>query len=137
MPFLKVATISEIPSGKMKHIEVNGEEILIANVKGKFHAVSDRCGHENARLSTGMLTDTIVICPFHYARFDVTTGKLISEPQLEGSAAANILAKCPEEVQKVMTQMLKHIAENQSLIKTYDLPVYEVKVDGGDLLVEL
>ena len=53
MPFLKVATISEIPSGKMKHIEVNGKEILIANVKGKFYAVSDRCGHENARLSTG------------------------------------------------------------------------------------
>ncbi len=137
MPFLKVATISEIPSGKMKHIEVNGKEILIANVKGKFYAVSDRCGHENARLSTGPLADTIVICPFHYARFDVTTGKLVSGPVLEGSGAANILAKCSEEAQKVMTQMLKHLAENQSLIKTYDLPVYEVKVDGTDLLVEL
>ena len=50
---------------------------------------------------------------------------------------ANILAKCPEEVQKGLTKMLKHLAENQSLIKTYDLPVYEVKVDGTDLLVEL
>ncbi len=85
----------------------------------------------------GAVADTIVICPFHYARFDVTTGKLVSGPVLEGSGAANILAKCSEEAQKVMTQMLKHLAENQSLIKTYDLPVYEVKVDGTDLLVEL
>jgi nitrite reductase/ring-hydroxylating ferredoxin subunit len=135
--YVKVAIKSEIPVGKMKHIEVNRKEIMIANVEGKFYAVSDRCGHENARLSTGTLTNTIVICPFHYARFDVTTGKVVSGPVLEGSGAANILAKSPEEVQKVITQMLKHTAENQSLIKTYDLQVYKVKVDGNDLLVQL
>ena len=85
-------------------------------------------------LSTGTLTNTIVICPFHYSRFDVTTGKLISGPILEGSEAANILAKVPEEAKKGLTQMLKHTGENQSLIKTYDLPVYKVKVDGNTCL---
>ena len=135
--YAKVATKSEIPLGKMKHIEVNGKEILIANVEGKFYAVSDRCGHENARLSTGTLNNAIVICPFHYSRFDVTTGKLISGPILEGSEVAKILAKVPAEVQKGLTPILKHTDENQSLIKTYDLPVYKVKVDGGDLLVQL
>jgi len=135
--YAKVATKSEIPVGKMKHIEVNGKEILIANVEGKFYAISDRCGHESARLSNGTLTNTIVICPFHYSRFDVTTGKLISGPILEGSEVAKILAKVPAEVQKGLTPILKHTDENQSLIKTYDLPVYKVKVDGGDLLVQL
>jgi nitrite reductase/ring-hydroxylating ferredoxin subunit len=135
--YAKVATKSEIPVGKMKHIEVNGKEIMIANVEGKFYAISDRCGHENARLSTGTLTGTIVICPFHYSRFDVTTGKLISGPILEGSEVAKILAKVPAEVQKGLTPILKHTDENQSLIKTYDLPVYKVKVDGSDLLVQL
>jgi len=135
--YVKVATKSEIPVGKMKHIEVNGKEIMIANVEGKFYAISDRCGHENARLSTGTLAGTTVICPFHYARFDVTTGKLISGPILEGSEVAKILAKVPAEVQKGLTPILKHTDENQSLIKTYDLPVYKVKVDGSDLLVQL
>ena len=135
--YAKVATKSEIPVGKMKHIEVNGKEILIANVEGKFYAISDRCGHENARLSTGTLTNSIVICPFHYSRFDVTTGKLISGPILEGSEVAKILAKVPAEVQKGLTPILKHTGENQSLIKTYDVPVYKVKVDGSDLLVQL
>ncbi len=135
--YVKVAIKSEIPVGKMKHIEINEKEIMIANVEGNFYAVSDRCGHENARLSTGTLTNTTVICPFHYSRFDVTTGKLISGPILEGSDAANILAKVPVEAQKGLMQMLKHTGENQSLIKTYDLPVYKVKVDGNDLLVQL
>jgi hypothetical protein len=48
-----------------------------------------------------------------------------------------MFAKCPEEVQKAMKQMFQHIGESQSLIKTYDLPVYEVKVDGNDLLIQL
>ena len=135
--YAKVAIKSEIPVGKMKHIEVNGKEILIANVEGKFYAISDRCGHENARLSTGTIAGTIVICPFHYSRFDITTGKLISGPILEGSEVAKILAKVPAEVQKGLAPILKHTDENQSLIKTYDLPVYKVKVDGNDLLVQL
>jgi len=135
--YVKVATKSEIPVGKMKHIEVNGKEIMIANVEGKFYAISDRCGHENARLSKGTLIDTIVYCPFHFASFNVTTGKLISGPILEGSEVAKILAKVPAEVQKGLTPILKHTDENQSLIKTYDLPVYKLKVDGGDLLVQL
>jgi nitrite reductase/ring-hydroxylating ferredoxin subunit len=135
--YVKVATKSEIPVGKMKHIEVNGKELMIANVEGKFYAISDRCGHESARLSNGTLTNTIVICPFHYSRFDVTTGKLISGPILEGSEVAKILAKVPAEVQKGLMPILKHTDENQSLIKTYDVPVYKVKVDGNDLLVQL
>lgn len=137
MSFVKVAKVSEIPDGTMKHIEVDGKELCIANVIGKFYVIGDRCGHENARLSLGTLTNTIVTCPMHFSRFDVTTEKLISGAKLEGSGSDNMFAKCPEEVQKAMKQMFQQIGENQSLIKTYDLPVYEVKVDGNDLLNQL
>jgi nitrite reductase/ring-hydroxylating ferredoxin subunit len=135
--YVKVAIKSEIPVGKMKHIEVNEKEIMIANVEGEFYAISDRCGHENARLSMGTLTNTIVTCPMHFATFDVTTGKAISGPKLESSGAAKMLAKCPEDTQKAMTQTFQRIGEIQSSIKTYNLPVYKVKVDGNDLLVQL
>lgn len=36
---MKVAKTNYIPAGKMKHVEVDGIEILIANVEGKFYAV--------------------------------------------------------------------------------------------------
>ncbi len=55
MSFFKVAKVSEIPVGTMKHVEAGGKELCIANVNGKFYAMDDRCGHENARLSRGSL----------------------------------------------------------------------------------
>ncbi|MFL6342423.1 MAG: Rieske (2Fe-2S) protein, partial [Nitrososphaeraceae archaeon] len=42
--FVEVGKVSEISDGKMKHVEVDGKEVLIANVGGKFYAISDRCG---------------------------------------------------------------------------------------------
>jgi nitrite reductase/ring-hydroxylating ferredoxin subunit len=59
--FVEVGKVSEISNGKMKHVEVDGkEEVLIANVGGKFYAISDRCGHMNALLSMGNLTGNTV-----------------------------------------------------------------------------
>jgi nitrite reductase/ring-hydroxylating ferredoxin subunit len=36
--FIDIAKVDEIPAGKMKHVEVNGKEIVIANMNGKFYA---------------------------------------------------------------------------------------------------
>jgi len=137
MSFVEVAKVSEVPAGTMKHIEAEGIEICIVNIGGKFHAIGDRCGHENARLSTGTLQGTVVTCPMHFSRFDVITGKLLSGPRLETGGAAKMFARCPEDVQKEMTQMFRHLGENQSLIKTYDQPVYQVKSDGNEVFVQL
>jgi nitrite reductase/ring-hydroxylating ferredoxin subunit len=78
VPFVKVAKTTDIPLGKMKHAEVDGLEILIANVEGKFYAVGDRCPHLNAKVSEGTLNKTIVTCPRHLSSFDVITGRAIS-----------------------------------------------------------
>jgi nitrite reductase/ring-hydroxylating ferredoxin subunit len=78
MTFVKVAKTFDVPVGKMKHVEVEGIEIMIANVEGKFYAVGDRCPHLNAKVSEGTLNKTIVTCPRHLSTFDVSTGKVIS-----------------------------------------------------------
>ena len=137
MGFVKVAKVSEIPAGTMKHVDAGGTELCIANAGGTFYAIGDRCGHENARLSRGSLRDTIVTYPMHSSQFDVTTGKLMSEPVLELGGLREMFTGCPEKVKKAVTQMFEGIAEEQRLIKTYDQPVYEVKVDGSDVLVQL
>jgi nitrite reductase/ring-hydroxylating ferredoxin subunit len=134
--FVKVADLSEIPIGKMKHAEVKGKEIMIANVDGRFYAISDRCGHASARLSMGTLDDNIVTCPQHFSRFDVITGKMISGPvSMEGRG--NIFEKCPEEVQRTILQMVQRQREIQNVIKTYDLPTYSVRVKGNDILANV
>jgi nitrite reductase/ring-hydroxylating ferredoxin subunit len=137
MTFIKVAKTVDVPSDKMKHVEVEGKEIMIANVGGKFYAIGDRCAHMNVRLSMGTLTNTVVTCPAHFSRFDVITGKLISEPKMMDIGTANMFTKCPEEVQKAMAQMTQRMGEIMGVIKTYDMPVFEAKVDGDDLLINI
>src|SRR5208283_68867 len=137
MSFFKVAKVSEIPVGTMKHVEAGGKELCIANDNGKFYAMDDRCGHENARLSRGSLMDAIVTWPMHSSQFDVTTGKLMSWPVLELGGLKEMFTGCPEKVKKAVAQMFEGIADEQRLIKTYDQTVYEVKVDGSDVLVKI
>lgn len=73
--FTKVAETSEIPLGKMKMVKIKDEEILIANVMGKFYAVSNPCPHKKADLSKSAIEGTTITCPLHGSKFDVITGK--------------------------------------------------------------
>jgi len=124
MTFVNIAQVSEIPIGKMKHVEVNGNEILVANVGGTFYAVSDRCGHMNARLSMGTLTGTDVTCPMHGSRFDVITGKKVADPVLQG-------------LQGALLKLAQRQMELMKPIKTYDLRPFPIKVDGESILVDV
>ena len=78
--FTPVAAIADIPPGAMKCVAIDRERVLVANVEGNFHAISDICGHRNAPLSRGKLEGAIVECPLHFAQFDVRTGKFVDGP---------------------------------------------------------
>jgi nitrite reductase/ring-hydroxylating ferredoxin subunit len=128
--FVEVGKVSEISDGKMKHIEVDGKEILIANIGGKFYAISDRCGHMNALLSMGNLTGNTVTCPFHGAKFNVTNGKKISEPILTPSQEMEPL---PQTWQK----FFENVGQLMARIKTYDQVAYETIIDGDSIKIKL
>ena len=66
----------------MKKISVQGKEILIANVNGSFYAIGNACTHEWGDLSAGTLEGNFVTCPRHKSKFDVTTGKVVSQPKM-------------------------------------------------------
>ncbi len=130
MSFAEMAKTNEIPVGEMKHFESCGKEILIANVSGRFYATSDRCPHASARLSMGKLEGTKIICPLHFARFDITTGEMLSGP-LEMQLGD--MTQFPPEFAQTMARM----GEIISKIKTGDLRVYPVKIRGNSILVNL
>ena len=111
--FVEVAKVKEIPDGKMKHVELDGSEVLVANVGGKYFAISDRCGHMNALLSMGNLKGHDVTCPFHGSTFDVTTGKKLSEPILSPSQEMEPLPQTWQKFFEKVGQLMAHI-------KTYD-----------------
>ncbi len=128
--YVEACKVSEIDNGQMKHVEINGKEIAIANVDGKFYAFSDRCSHMNARLSRGNIHQGVVACPFHAAKFDIMSGKKISEPVLEIPPGMEPL---PSSWQKYMGV----VAQEMSFIKTNDQGVYDVKVEGDTIKIRV
>lgn len=128
---VEVAKTNEIANRQIKHVEVKGKEILIANIDGKFYALNDRCGHMNALLSMGNIAnDNIVTCPFHGARFDITTGKKVKEPILTPSQEM-------EPLPKTWQLYLEHAGQLMAHIKTYDQELYETKSEGDTIKIKI
>ena len=128
--FIEVAKVSEIPAGTMKAVTAGGIEILLANVDGRIHAISGRCGHMNATLADGVLKGNVVVCPFHSARFDVTTGQKVGDAVLVRPAGVD---KAPPELAAYLTMAGQLTAK----IKTLDCRSYPVVVEGDAVKVSV
>ena len=124
-----IASVQDVPNGEMKHVEVNGIEILIANVGGNYYAVSDRCGHSNASLSRGNLKGTVVTCPLHGAQFDVTSGRKVKDFNLDLPS----LDKLPDDYKRYTHYALNLVGS----IKTHDQQKYKLIVDNDRIKINL
>ncbi|MDI9645027.1 MAG: non-heme iron oxygenase ferredoxin subunit [Candidatus Verstraetearchaeota archaeon] len=108
MVFYKVVAVSELPPNSMRAFTVQGKEILVANLGGKFFSIDNRCSHRKGDLSKGKLEGEVVICPLHGSKFELASGKAISGPKI-GPVRG----------------------------KTPDLKSYPVKVEGESVMVDL
>jgi nitrite reductase/ring-hydroxylating ferredoxin subunit len=129
--FIDTSDIRDVLPGKMKHVEVEENEILLANSDGKVYALCDRCSHMNASLSTGTLNGKVVTCPMHGATFDVTSGKKVGEPMAADPS------KFPDPIPRSLQKMFARSAEIMSKVKTYDQPTYETRVEGNRIKVRM
>lgn len=88
MAFVQAAKVSEIAAGTIKDVNVGGTEVALANVGGRFFAISNTCLHRGGPLGQGALEGNIVTCPWHGWQFDVTTGKVAQSPTVGVSCYA-------------------------------------------------
>ncbi len=78
--YVKVCEVDDVPSGTMRPIDIGEIKLMMVNVDGTLYAVNRICTHEEADLSTGFLTGSVVTCPLHLSRFDVKTGGVDNLP---------------------------------------------------------
>jgi nitrite reductase/ring-hydroxylating ferredoxin subunit len=107
MEFVRVAGTGDIAPGEIKPIEANGAKLLLAQVGTRYFAAQRKCPHLGLSLCRGSLDGNAIVCMFHGAKFDLETGAVERNPKL---------------------LFLKMTAKS-------DLPVYQVKVQGADILV--
>lgn len=78
--FVKVAQVSDIPSGQVRVFDASGRRLAVCNVGGQYYAIADLCTHDDGPLGEGELIGDQIECPRHGARFDVKTGKVLCLP---------------------------------------------------------
>ena len=80
MAYVKAASVSDIPRGQVRLVDVGDEEVALCNVDGEIFAVANLCTHDGGPLGEGELVDHQVECPRHGARFDICTGRVCQMP---------------------------------------------------------
>jgi NADPH-dependent 2,4-dienoyl-CoA reductase/sulfur reductase-like enzyme/nitrite reductase/ring-hydroxylating ferredoxin subunit len=85
-----VASVDDLKDGEMKEVAAGDTKVLLARVGGYYHAVSPACPHYGAPLVEGALCNDRVVCPWHHACFNVTTGDLEEPPALDALAHYNV-----------------------------------------------
>lgn len=109
-----VAAVNDLVDGTMKMVAVDGKELVLARVGEEFFAADERCPHMGGRLSKGMLSGTIIVCPRHGSRFDLRDGRVARWTEATGLALT-------------VAKAIRH---------PRPLRIYPVRVEEGRVLVD-
>jgi nitrite reductase/ring-hydroxylating ferredoxin subunit len=64
--------------------------VALFNLDGTFYAIEDTCPHRGAPLWEGELEGSELTCPWHGARFNITTGANLCPPAQKGVACYKV-----------------------------------------------
>jgi 3-phenylpropionate/trans-cinnamate dioxygenase ferredoxin component len=84
--------MDELSSGQAKRFDVAGHRIALVRTDDEFHAVGDRCSHENYSLAEGevWVDEREIECPRHGSTFDLLTGTPCSLPATQPVAVYDV-----------------------------------------------
>ena len=137
MPKERVGLVSEIPPGSNKVVTLRGREIAVFNVGGDFYALLNRCPHEGAKLSRGIIVGLpesevpgcyrlsrpgeILRCPWHGWEFDMRNGQSWFDPKRVKVRAFPVAVESGEELAKgpyVAETFPVHVEDSYVIVET-------------------
>jgi nitrite reductase (NADH) small subunit len=80
---IKVASAADVPPGEARVVEAAGKPIALVNAEGTFYAMDNTCLHRGGPLGEGDLEGTVLTCPWHGWRWDVTSGASVNNPAVK------------------------------------------------------
>jgi 3-phenylpropionate/trans-cinnamate dioxygenase ferredoxin component len=83
----------ELGPGEARRFDVRGRRIALARCGDAFHAVDDRCSHEDYSLAEGEVwaDECQIECPRHGSTFDLLTGEPCSLPATQPVAVYEVV----------------------------------------------
>jgi len=98
--YVKIGQISDFLPGKLKKVQVGGEDLVAVNIGGKVYAITAKCTHRGGPLDEGELDGNIIVCPWHGGQFDVTTGRVVSPPPVRDETVFDVQIQGTEVLAK-------------------------------------
>src|SRR5919202_6642957 len=141
--FVKVAETKDIQPSQMKEVQIDSEDVCIANVDGKYYAIGNVCTHEGGPLADGVLEGYEVECPWHQSKFDVRTGKVTNPPASESEPTYEIkvdgnsilVKKHSSAIEKEQPQQLQQQEPPSRPSSEYELSLLEKqKFEATDVM---
>jgi len=80
---VRIGRAADVPAGAGRVVEAGGKTLAVFNVDGAFYAIDNECSHRGGPLGEGDLDGTVVLCPWHAWRWDVTTGANVNNPAVK------------------------------------------------------
>jgi len=77
---IPVCDLSAVPMNEMRCVSLSDRNVLVAQTSDGVFVADEMCTHEDARLCDGNLNGTVVKCPLHGSRFELTTGQVLDDP---------------------------------------------------------
>ena len=75
-----MAPLSALAEGEARAFYAHGQEIVLCLLDGEVCALDGICTHEDLPLDGGLVEGGVLTCPWHGARYDVRTGRVLALP---------------------------------------------------------
>ena len=81
--YKKLAKQNEVNEGQIKVVDTKYASIALTKIDGKVIAFEDVCTHDGEAISHGKIEKGCIVCPRHFAKFELTSGKAMCMPATE------------------------------------------------------
>ncbi|OWT57547.1 FAD-dependent oxidoreductase [Candidimonas nitroreducens] len=116
---------SDLQEGGMIAGHVGDQSVLLARHEGKLYALDAKCTHYGAPLADGAIIDCTLRCPWHHARFDLSTGAAVGAPALQALSCWKV------EISGDKMFVRERVQPPEAPRRTENVPTSVVIVGGG------
>jgi len=122
-----VAQFSELHNGEKYQVRVGETDVLLVRTDDRVYALGAYCTHYAAPLVDGVIHAHRIVCPWHNAYFDITTGDLQEPPGLD--SLPRYLVRIEDD------RVIVTVPESASGLRTLEMAQYDRAIDNRTFVI--
>ncbi len=109
-----VAQVDDLEDGDMRQVSVGETDVLLARIAGSYYATYAYCTHYGGPLADGALSEGRVVCPWHHACFELSTGRQLEPPGRDGLPHFDVRVEGTDVIVHVPDDFEEHVVPSMA-----------------------